>query len=62
MRTVGCFHKAMVYMPRGIAPGILTLGGSAPCEGTGAARNCDAHLKLWRRSGEGWSATTLWHG
>ena len=55
------FHKAMVFTPRGASPGILTLGGSPPCEGEGnARRNCRAHLKLWRRSGEQWSANTLW--
>jgi hypothetical protein len=44
------FHKAMAYEPvaPGEAPGILTLAGS------GAA------IKLWRRAGRGFEATTLW--
>ena len=42
------FHKAMPFTPPGGAPGILTLGAE------------DAAVKLWRRSGDSWSATTLW--
>ncbi|MGF1469057.1 MAG: FG-GAP repeat domain-containing protein [Sandaracinaceae bacterium] len=42
------FHKAMVFRPAGGEPGILTLGGT------------EAAIKLWRRDGERWRATTLW--
>jgi hypothetical protein len=42
------FHKALVLAPKTGAPGILTLGGTA------------AALKLWRASGAGFTAETLW--
>jgi len=42
------FHKAMPFTPPGGEPGILTLGAE------------DAAVKLWRRSGDEWTATTLW--
>jgi hypothetical protein len=53
------FHKAMVYTPHGGEPGLLTLGGSAPCPESGA-RDCKAQLKLWRRDGASWRAELLW--
>lgn len=46
--TSNVFHKAMVYTPPGGEPGILTLGAQG------------ARVKLWRRSGSEWQATTLW--
>lgn len=43
------FHKAMVYEPGlGHPPGILTLGGTRGI------------LKLWRKSGDGFTAETVW--
>lgn len=42
------FHKAMFLEMRGVAPAILTVGGMG------------AFVKLWRRSGEEWSAETIW--
>ncbi len=55
------FHKAMLYQPRGAAPGILTLGGAALCgDAEGDERDCDAQLKLWRRSGGTWTSETVW--
>lgn len=55
------FHKAMVVQPKGKTPGIVTLGGSAPCpEDADAERDCQAQLKLWRRNETGWAAEMLW--
>lgn len=42
------FHKAMPFTVPGGQSGILTIGGNA------------AALKLWRREGGQWRATTLW--
>lgn len=42
------FHKAMAFTVPGGPSGILTIGGNA------------AALKLWRREGGQWRATTLW--
>ncbi len=46
--TSNVFHKAMAYTPPGGEPGILTLGAQG------------ARVKLWRREGGEWRATTLW--
>jgi hypothetical protein len=53
------FHKAMVFAPPSGPAGILTLGGSRPCQ-TEGARDCKAQLKLWRPGPGGWTAETLW--
>jgi FG-GAP-like repeat len=50
--TAPVFHKALVYRPSGGAPGILTLGGSAP--------KGPAALKLWRKGAGGLQAETVW--
>jgi hypothetical protein len=50
--TAPVFHKALVYQPEGGAPGILTLGGSAP-KGSAA-------LKLWHKGPGGLVAETVW--
>ncbi len=46
--TSNVFHKALVYTPPGAEPGILTLGGT------------DARVRLWRATGNGLEAETLW--
>ena len=43
------FHKALVFDPDGKGPAVLTIGAMG------------AYLKAWRRDGEDWTATTLWH-
>ena len=43
------FHKAMVFDPDGNGPAVLTVGAMG------------AYLKAWRKDGEEWTATTLWH-
>ncbi|MBI5490238.1 MAG: VCBS repeat-containing protein [Deltaproteobacteria bacterium] len=43
------FHKAMVFDPDGKGPAVLTIGAMG------------AYLKAWRKDGEEWTATTLWH-
>jgi len=43
------FHKAMAFDPDGQGPALLTIGAMG------------AYLKVWRRTGGTWTATTLWH-
>ena len=50
--TAPVFHKALLYQPPGGAPGILTLGGSAP--------KGPAALKLWHKGAGGLQAETVW--
>jgi hypothetical protein len=43
------FHKAMEFDPDGQGPALLTIGAMG------------AYLKAWRKQGDSWSGTTLWH-
>ena len=43
------FHKAMEFDPDGQGPVLLTIGAMG------------AYLKAWRKQGDSWSGTTLWH-
>ncbi len=46
------FHKAFAYTPPGGKPGIVTLSGSKPKD--------KAAVKIWRKEGGAFKATTLW--
>ena len=43
------FHKAMAFDPDGKGPALLTIGAMG------------AYLKVWRKQGDSWNGTTLWH-